>query len=176
MYTLPVSDNRTLNYTRHWYQNIAQCCGLSIWSPMLCCYADCMSRASEHSGRLECRTVDSECQPDRCRLCVVPICTIATVGRLRSAANVGTMSRMNPYETPHTADEQIPQHRRRKMYVAWGLIFAAGLMVGGMVTSFVVRVQATRAAQAESMRARQAAERAREAALKSEGKQNPSAP
>lgn len=90
------------------------------------------------------------------------------------------MPRMNPYEPPHTTDEQIPQHRRRKMYVAWGLIFAAGLMVGGIVTSFVVSVQATRAAQAESMRARQAAEvaelRAREAALKAESKQNSSAP
>ena len=94
----------------------------------------------------------------------------AVVGRLRSAANVGTMPRMNPYEPPHTADEKIPQHRRRKRYVAWGLIIAASLIIGGMVTLFVVRVAAARAMQAESIRARQAAEvaelRAREAALK----------
>ena len=135
--------------------------------------------ASEHSGRLECRTVDSECQPDRCRLCVVPICTIATVGRLRSAANVGTMPRMNPYDPPRTTDERIPAQRRRKLIVALSLTVAVGMIIGGMVTLFIVRVAAARAMQAESIRARQAAEvaelRVREAALKAESEQNSSA-
>lgn len=87
---------------------------------------------------------------------------------------------MNPYEPPHTADEQIPQQRRRKRFIAWGLIIAAGLIIGGAVTFFMVRIQATRAMQAELMRARQAAEvaelRAREAALQAEDEQNSSAP
>jgi hypothetical protein len=95
-------------------------------------------------------------------------------GRLRSAANVGTMSRMNPYEPPHTADERIPAQRRRKLIVTLSLAVAAGMII------LVVRVQATRAVQAESMRARQAAEvaelRARDAALKAESEQNSAAP
>ena len=101
--------------------------------------------------------------------------------RLRSVANVGTMSGMNLYETPQTVDDQIlPADGRQKRIIAWALIFALGLVVGGMVTFFRVRIQATRAGQAELMRARQAAEaadlRAREAVLNAEEKQNSSAP
>ena len=86
---------------------------------------------------------------------------------------------MNPYEPPQTADERIPAQRRRKLIVALSLAVAAGMIIGGMVTFSMMRIQATRAEQ-ESMRARQAAEvaeqRAREAALKAEAKQNSSAP
>ena len=87
---------------------------------------------------------------------------------------------MNPYEPPHTADERIPAHCRRKLIVAVSLAVAAGMIFGGMVTFFIVRVHAIRAVQLNSIRARQAAEvaeqRAREAAMNAEGKQNSSVP
>lgn len=90
------------------------------------------------------------------------------------------MSHMNPYETPQTVDERIPAQRRRKLIVALLLAVAAGMIIGGMSTFFMVRIQATRAKQAESLRARQAAEaaelRAREAALQAEDEKNSSAP
>ena len=104
------------------------------------------------------------------------------VRRLRSAANVGTMPSMNPYEPlqAQTVNERIPAQRRRKLIVALSLAVWAGLIIGGMVTFFMMRIHVTRVAQAESMRAIQAAEvaelRAREATLKAESEQNSSVP
>ena len=98
--------------------------------------------------------------------------TVMVGGLLRSAAKVGTISCMNPYEPPQTADERIPSQRRRKLIVALSLAVAAGMIIGGMVTFFMVRIQATRARQAAEV----AQQQAREAVLKSESEQNSSAP
>ncbi len=82
------------------------------------------------------------------------------------------MSIMNPYEAPSPADDRMPTQRRRKLIVGVAMAVGAGMIIGGMAMFYVVRIQATRAAQAEFMRARQAAEvaerRAQESALKAE--------
>lgn len=77
---------------------------------------------------------------------------------------------MHPYEAPHPADCRIPTQRRRKLIVGVATAVGVGMFIGGIATFYLVRNQATRVAQTESMRARQAAEvaewRAQESALK----------
>ena len=77
---------------------------------------------------------------------------------------------VNPYEAPQNADEQKPEHRKRKLIVVVAVAVGAGLIVGGVSTFHMVQVERARALEAVVIRAKQAAKaealRAREAALK----------
>ena len=85
---------------------------------------------------------------------------------------------MNPYEPPQAGNEPIPVQRRKKLIVAVA-VAAAGLIIGAGAPFYMVRLQTIRQVQAArqaEQAARAEALRAREAALKAEGQQNPSAP
>ena len=87
---------------------------------------------------------------------------------------------MNPYEAPHAGDEPTPEQRSRSRTVAWGLILAAFLIVGGSATLFMVRLERASAIEEALMRAEQAATaeamQALEETTKPESLPNPLAP
>jgi hypothetical protein len=79
---------------------------------------------------------------------------------------------VNPYEAPQTGDDRIPRLPRRSLVVVVSLAVAAGIIVGGGLTFYHARAERARAIAAAMIRAEQAAQaealRAREAALKAE--------
>jgi len=87
---------------------------------------------------------------------------------------------MNPYEAQQTGSDRKPATRRRKWPVVVAVFLAGFLAIGGMAMLIMFRVERALAMQVKANRAEQAAQaealRAREAASKAESVTEPSTP